>query len=130
MKKPSNMNINTHEYWDRVYRKKWNSGVAQSDRYVRDYGEVHDAIVALIAPGSRVLDIACGLGLLCRKISKLVPCALVTGVDFSPFAMSRAAERVRTLGIGYLCLDIRSGLGRLGPEFDVVIMGEILVHCQ
>lgn len=122
------MNINTQEYWDQVYREEWESGAAQSDRYIRDYGQVHDAIVALIPPGSRVLDIACGLGLLCRKISTQVPGARVTGVDFAAFAVSRATERDRTLGIEYLCLDIRTELAHVGREFDVVIMGEILEH--
>ncbi len=124
----SRMNINTQEYWDQVYRQEWSSGAAQTDRYVRDYGQVHDAIVALILPGSRVLDIGCGLGLLCRKISQRVQGARVTGVDFAPIAVSLAAQRDRTLGIEYLCLDIRTGLSHLAGEFDVVIMGEVLEH--
>ncbi len=51
-------NINTAEYWNGVYRSEWESGVAESQEYSRDYGPIHDAIVNAIPDGSRVLDIA------------------------------------------------------------------------
>src|SRR4030095_1795569 len=64
------VNINTPEYWDRVYRGEWESGQATGENYSRDYGPIHDAIIRLIPDGSTVLDIACGPGLLCRKIKQ------------------------------------------------------------
>ena len=100
----------------------------QGDCYHRDYGPIHDAIVELVPDGAAVLDIACGAGVLCRKIKDRRPMTHVLGVDFSEYTISRNQERDRTLGIDYRCLDIRDGLGGLGIQFDVVCMCEILEH--
>jgi 2-polyprenyl-3-methyl-5-hydroxy-6-metoxy-1,4-benzoquinol methylase len=123
-------NINTPEYWDGVYRHEWESGQAQSTGYSRDYSLIHDAVVGLIADGSRVLDIACGAGLLCRKIKQRRPRVQVIGVDFSHYTIARNQERDRELGVEYRCLDIRTSLLTLGGLFDVVTMCEILEHLE
>jgi 2-polyprenyl-3-methyl-5-hydroxy-6-metoxy-1,4-benzoquinol methylase len=121
-------NINTREYWDAVYRCEWESNLVDSDAYHRNYGPIHDAIVALIPDGSRVLDIACGPGILCRKIQLLLPSTSVTGVDFSSYAIERNAERDAALNIDYRCLDIRTSLRSVEHGFDVVTMCEIIEH--
>ncbi|HTL56546.1 MAG TPA: class I SAM-dependent methyltransferase [Candidatus Limnocylindrales bacterium] len=121
-------NINTADYWNRVYSQEWESGRVQGDCYHRDYGPIHDAIVELIPEGSSVLDIACGAGVLCRKIKKSRPAAQVMGVDFSEFMIARNRERDEPLGIDYRCVDIRSALSGIGGQFDVVAMCEILEH--
>jgi 2-polyprenyl-3-methyl-5-hydroxy-6-metoxy-1,4-benzoquinol methylase len=123
-------NINTVDYWNSVYRNEWETGYAQSDRYSRDYAPIHDAIIGLIPQGSRVLDIACGPGLLCRKIKQRVPGACVLGVDFSEFMIARIQERDRELQIEYRCMDIRISLDALPGPFDVVMMCEILEHLE
>ena len=124
----SGRNINTREYWDTVYRREWETGEVSSSDYQRDYGPIHDAIVALAAGGSRVLDIACGAGVLCRKLKQTSPAASVTGVDFSRYTVERNHERDAALGIEYLCLDVREELPSLGGPFDVVILCEIIEH--
>jgi 2-polyprenyl-3-methyl-5-hydroxy-6-metoxy-1,4-benzoquinol methylase len=121
-------NINTQEYWDFVYRQEWESRLVGTSNYHRDYAAIHEAIVNLIPPGSCVLDIACGPGLLCRKIRSAVPGTAVTGVDFSSYTLERNAERDRALAIDYRHLDIRTSLHSLNQLFDVVIMCEILEH--
>ncbi len=123
-------NINTPDYWDGVYRREWESGQADSSSYARDYAPIHEAILSLIPDGSRVLDVACGPGLLCRKIRQQRPAARVVGVDFCSYAIARNRERDRSLGIDYRCLDIRGGLGSLEGLFDVVTMCEILEHLE
>jgi 2-polyprenyl-3-methyl-5-hydroxy-6-metoxy-1,4-benzoquinol methylase len=123
-------NINTPEYWDTVYRQEWESGQAQDPQYSRDYSVIHDAVVGLVSNGSRVLDIACGPGLLCRKIKQRRPAAQVMGVDFSDYTIARNQERDRLLGVEYRCLDIRASLLTLGGPFDVVTMCEILEHLE
>ena len=121
-------NINTPDYWNRVYLEEWESGRARCEGYSRDYGPIHDAIVELIPQGSQVLDIACGPGLLCRKIKQRVQGTRVLGVDFAQYMIERNQERDRPLGVEYRSLDIRTSLGALDRQFDVVCMCEILEH--
>ena len=120
------MDLNTPEYWDDVYRDEWERGELEGGR--RDYGPIHDAIVELVPPGSCVLDVACGLGLLCRKIAERRAEAAVVGVDFSGYTIERNRERDRRLPIEYLQLDVRTELPSLRREFDVVTMCEIVEH--
>ncbi|HEY5914470.1 MAG TPA: methyltransferase domain-containing protein [Verrucomicrobiae bacterium] len=121
-------NINTPEYWDGVYLREWESGQAHGAHYHRDYAPIHDAILRLIPSGSEVLDIACGAGLLCRKIARQVPSSRVMGVDFSEFMIGRNEEIDKALPVEYRCLDIRTSLASLGRQFDVVCMCEVLEH--
>ena len=123
-------NLNTREYWDRVYRGECESGAADGHHYARDYGPIHDAVIALIPEGSSVLDIACGPGLLCRKIKQRVSAARVTGVDFSDYMIRHNQARDRDLQVEYRCLDIRQELRSLGELYDVVTMCEILEHLE
>lgn len=123
-------NVNTPEYWDRIYRQEWESGLVTSQNYSRDYGPIHDAIIALIPNGSRVLDIACGTGLLSRKIKQRLPACEVMGIDFSPYTIAQNQKRDRSLGIDYRCLDLRHSLGSINGRFDVVSMCEILEHLE
>jgi len=121
-------NINTANYWNTVYRKEWDAGQVTSPQYSRDYGPIHDAVVALIPDGSRVLDIACVPGLLCAKIKQRRPASQILGVDYSDVTIQRCRERDRALGVEYGCVDIRRDLLTLGRQFDVVCMCEILEH--
>lgn len=123
-------NINTADYWDGVYRQEWESGSVESGNYHRDYGPVHDAVVDLVSDGSRVLDVACGSGLLCRKIKERFPAARVLGVDFAEYTIHQNRKRDLALGIEYLCVDVRNSLRALEGLFDVVTMCEILEHLE
>jgi 2-polyprenyl-3-methyl-5-hydroxy-6-metoxy-1,4-benzoquinol methylase len=121
-------NINTPDYWNRVYRQEWESGQATGGNYSRDYGPIHDAVIQVIPDGGAVLDIACGPGLLCRKIKERRPACRVLGVDFADYTIARNQRRDQALGIEYRCVDIRNSLADIGGEFDVVTMCEILEH--
>ena len=120
-------NLNTPEYWDGVYRTEWESGRVTAGDYYRDYGPIHDAIVELVPDGARVLDVACGAGVLCRKIAERRPASRVTGVDFSEYTIARNRE-ADAGAVEYVCLDVRSSLRSLRGGFDVVTMCEILEH--
>jgi len=121
-------NINTPGYWDGVYRQEWESGCVQGGNYHRDYAPIHDAVIGLIADGNSVLDIACGAGLLCRKIKQRLPSTQVFGVDFAQYTIEKNQKEDRSLGVEYRCLDIRNSLSSLDRKFDVVMMCEILEH--
>ena len=126
-KDPPTANINTAEYWDGVYSHEWQQGQVLTEDYNRDYGPIHDAIIDLIPDGSRVLDIACGPGILCRKIAQRRPSATVLGVDFSQYTIEKNREVDPGLKIEYRCLDVRE-LSLIDRHFDVVTMCEILEH--
>lgn len=121
-------NINTPDYWDRIYRGEWESGSVFSATYARDYGPVHEAIIALIPDGARVLDVACGAGVLCRKVKKRLPGTEVMGVDFSPYTIERNRRVDHELGNDYRCLDVETELPSLATTFDVIVMAEIIEH--
>jgi 2-polyprenyl-3-methyl-5-hydroxy-6-metoxy-1,4-benzoquinol methylase len=123
-------NINTPDYWNQVYRQEWETGSVLGGNYHRDYGPIHEAVIGLIAEGSSVLDIACGAGMLCRKIKQRLPGTKVLGVDFSEYTIDQNREQDRRLGIEYRCLDIRNSLASLGGPFDAVLMCEILEHLE
>ena len=123
-------NINTPAYWNAVYAEECNSGTFRAAGYMRDYAPIHDAIIRLIPDGSRVLDVACGPGLLCRKIKQCLPGTRVLGLDFSEFVISQNQERDQSLGVEYRCLDIRSSLETLDQQVDVVTLCEILEHLE
>ncbi len=122
--------LNTPDYWDGVYRQEWESGAVLSNEYHRDYGPIHAAIVGLIPDYSRVLDIACGAGVLCRKIKQSRPSTEVLGVDFASYVIAQNLERDRPLGIEYRCVDIRHSLDSIPGGFDVVTMCEIVEHLE
>ena len=121
-------NINTADYWDEIYSHEWQQGKVLAEDYNRDYGPIHDAIIALIPDGSSVLDIACGPGILCRKIKQRVANAQVMGVDFSQYTIEKNRELDHLLGVEYVCLDIGNSLSSIKREFDVITMCEILEH--
>ena len=129
MNQPST-NVNTPQYWDEVYRREWESGKVESGHYIRDYRPIHEATIGLIPDGSRVLDIACGPGLLCRRIKQALPGTQVLGVDFSQFTIDQNQKLDAELGVEYACLDIRNSLGNLQRQFDVITMCEILEHLE
>jgi SAM-dependent methyltransferase len=94
----------------------------------RDYDVVHEAILSLIPHEGRVLDVACGAGVLCRKIMRRHADASVTGIDGSAYAITRNIEQDRHLGIEYICGDIRTELRTLAGDFDVVILHDVIQH--
>jgi 2-polyprenyl-3-methyl-5-hydroxy-6-metoxy-1,4-benzoquinol methylase len=123
------VDLNTPEYWDEVYRREWETGAVQSGSYSRDYGPIHAAIVDLVAEGTRMLDVACGAGVLCRRVARERPATHVLGVDHSRYVIERNGQADVGLNIEYRCLDVRSELSALEPGgFDVVTVCEILEH--
>lgn len=74
--------------WSRVY----DVGLVQR----LTYRPVHDAILHALAPRrpGRVLDLACGTGILAARLRATFPEARVVGCDFSRGMLARAAARL------------------------------------
>lgn len=89
------------------------------------YRPVHDAVVAALAerPPGRVLDLACGTGLLVARLRGAFPGVHVVGCDFSAGMLAHAAERLPDgtwVRADALRLPFRDG------AFDAVVCTEAL----
>lgn len=87
------------DYYDRVWAKKLSLGHYQT--LEARWRSRWEFAVARIAPGSRVLDVACGDGVLGEMLMRDKGCR-VLGLDVSDYARARAAER----GVAALACDI------------------------
>jgi demethylmenaquinone methyltransferase/2-methoxy-6-polyprenyl-1,4-benzoquinol methylase len=78
-----------------------------------------------VAPGARVLDVACGTGVLAEAASRLVgPQGGVVGLDPSAGMLARARGR----GVSRLVLGVAEALPFPDGSFDLVTMGYALRH--
>jgi 2-polyprenyl-3-methyl-5-hydroxy-6-metoxy-1,4-benzoquinol methylase len=81
-----------------------------------------------IAPGTRVLDVGCGVG----RWSSLLAArgALVTGMDLSPTMIAEAERRAAANGIASRCRFLVQDLAQLnaGERFDLVLGVTVLQH--
>ncbi|MBI5625226.1 MAG: class I SAM-dependent methyltransferase [Elusimicrobia bacterium] len=48
-----------------------------------------------LKPGARILDVGCGKGFLLYEFTQVVPGAVVSGIDLSPYAVANAKEEVK-----------------------------------
>ena len=81
-----------------------------------------------IDPGTRVLDVGCGVG----RWSLLLAArgATVTGVDLSPTMIAEANRRAQAQGIGSDCRFLVQDLAQLdvGAQFDLIVGVTVLQH--
>ncbi len=81
-----------------------------------------------IRPGTRVLDVGCGVGRWSRLLAARG--ALVTGVDLSPTMIAQAQRRAAAEGVADRCRFLVRDLSRLEVEgpFDLVLGVTVLQH--
>jgi SAM-dependent methyltransferase len=81
-----------------------------------------------IKPGTRVLDVGCGVGRWSRLLAARG--AEVTGVDLSPTMIAQAQRRAAAEGVADRCQFRVQDLARLdvGAQFDVVLGVTVLQH--
>jgi SAM-dependent methyltransferase len=81
-----------------------------------------------IAPGTRVLDVGCGVG----RWSSLLAArgAVVTGMDLSPTMIAEAQRRAAANGVASRCRFLVQDLAQLdaGEKFDLVLGVTVLQH--
>jgi 2-polyprenyl-3-methyl-5-hydroxy-6-metoxy-1,4-benzoquinol methylase len=130
-------NLNTTEYWNDVYEKEHKGTVKlffekmNSFFYFRNYRAIFKKIINLIPDGSKVLDVGCGPGLLCRKLKMEKTHCEITSIDFSDYVIKMNQERDNGLDIKYIVYDVRDGLpfGKY-KKFDFITMTEVLEHLE
>lgn len=80
-------------------------------------------------PTARILDVGCGPGTITATLAPLVPQGEVTGVDFSPEAISAASAQASTPpNCSFQTASIDTGLPFPDDSFDVVHTHQVLVH--
>lgn len=81
-----------------------------------------------VRPGSRVLDVGCGVGRWSSMLAKRG--AKVTGIDLSPTMIQEAQRRATANGVGERCRFLVQDLAQLdaGERYDFVLGVTVLQH--
>ena len=86
----------------------------------------HDFFVKNIEPGSRVLDIGCGNGLLAYDIATRVKNSEVLGIDINEENIASAKRKFTHPNLKFVAGDALKDLPR--ERFDVVVLSNVLEH--
>ncbi len=81
-----------------------------------------------VSPGTRVLDVGCGIGRWSRLLASRG--ATVTGVDLSPTMIAEAERRTRACGLSNRCRFVvqDSAALQLDGSFDLILCVTVLQH--
>jgi len=115
-------NINTPEYWDKVFKKEIEENLSRVDleRFAMTEARIKD--------NSDVIDIGCGRGEFVEYLTKRKKLCRVLGIDFSKIAIDDAKKRILTAKFAdidiYKIADYKSLLER----FDYVSCFEVIEH--
>ena len=107
----------------------WDSVAGVYDLFVnvvnrRTHLALRKIVADLIKPGDRVLECACGTGLLTEVIAQ--KCAHLTATDFAPKMLARAKKNCAAFGnIDFECADI-TALKYADNRFDAVVAGNVI----
>ncbi|MEY2342791.1 class I SAM-dependent methyltransferase [Acidithiobacillus sp. IBUN Pt1247-S3] len=83
-----------------------------------------------IRPGSRVLDVATGTGMLAfYAASKVVPDGTVIGIDISEYMINKAKSKIPGHGMGNICFEVMDGenIDHSSGSFDFIFCSSALV---
>ena len=86
----------------------------------------HDFFVERIPPGSRVLDVGCGIGEVAKSIARRVPGAVVTGIDKEARLLEMARQGEVPANLTFVEGDATRDLA--AEHWDVVVLSNILEH--
>ena len=98
----------------------WDAGMVRSDEKI---GRILDN--AKVTAGSRVLDVACGTGVLIGDYLRR-GVASVTAVDISPEMIRIAREKFPQENVRFVCGDAESA--PLGENFDAIVVYNAFPH--
>lgn len=106
------------EFFDRC-APSWDAELIRSDRKI--------SIIldnAGVKQGSRVLDVACGTGVLMPDY--LSRGAEVTGIDISPEMIKLAEQKYACTGVRFICGDVEAA--DVGQDFDAIVVYNAFPH--
>ena len=106
------------EFFDRC-APSWDAELIRSDRKI--------SIIldnAGVKQGSRVLDVACGTGVLMPDY--LSRGAEVTGIDISPEMIKLAEQKYAGTGVRFICGDVEAA--DVGQDFDAIVVYNSFPH--
>lgn len=107
------------DFFDRC-ASTWDAEMIRSDRKINIILDN-----ARVGAGSRVLDVACGTGVLTPDyLARDV--ASVTAVDISPEMIRRARDKLRDDRVQFLCGDVETL--DVGRDFDAVVVYNAFPH--
>lgn len=121
-------NLNTPAFWDKCFKEEYDAWRAGDYQKVR-WEPFKFVSISTILPKpagkiTTVLDIGCGLGHLCRYLSAQDPLYIVSGTDFSPFAVETASRVCR--GLFKEADAIKQPFD--DRSFDAVIAADVIEH--
>lgn len=106
------------EFFDRC-APSWDAELIRSDRKINIILDN-----AGVKEGSRVLDVACGTGVLIPDyISRG---ADVTGIDISPEMIKLAEQKYAGTGVRFICGDVEAA--DVGQDFDAIVVYNAFPH--
>ncbi|MEW6447567.1 MAG: class I SAM-dependent methyltransferase [Bacillota bacterium] len=120
MKRVREENVNTIEYWDRVYARERESGRR------RLYTDLWNSMLQYLPPGCySLVDIGCGAGEFLRFISERRPEYLLYGTDWSVEGLRTAAQCCPQAAL-YQAVAGSFNLPR--DDFDLAVCSEVMEH--
>ena len=106
------------EFFDRC-APSWDAELIRSDRKINIILDN-----AGVREGSRVLDVACGTGVLMPDY--LSRGAEVTGIDISPEMIKLAEQKYAGTGVRFICGDVEAA--DVGQDFDAIVVYNAFPH--
>ena len=103
---------------------RYGNGVHTKHKHIR----YHDFFINNIGPGSRVLDVGCGSGVLSYDIAEKVPDVNVCGIDIYEDYINIAKRDFKHKNIRYICGDALEKLP--DEEYDIIILSNVLEHIE
>ena len=122
-------------YQDADYMRRYMNGLLMTQLYWSNHTATFDYFLSAFldnaAPGSRLLEIGPGHGLLIAYAAEHKNCGRVEGWDISPASLANTAEALKRLGAKAELLqsDFFAVTGSEG-QFDLLVFAEVLEHME